>query len=155
MTTLNLGRLEPHALSLLRVVTGFTFFCHGIQKVFGAFGGMDGHGATVHFTSPLGIAGTLETIGGILIVVGLFTRPVALILCGEMAYVYVRHHGLGVWPISNGGEGAVLCCSILLFLCAAGAGPWSLDRLWGMVRKPENWLSPSIVSSSEDNVPIR
>ena len=119
---------EPYALSLLRIVIGFTFSLHGWQKVFGLFGGM-GHGTTAHLTSLLGVAGLLETVGGALIFLGLFTRCVAFVLCGEMAVAYFRQHAPhGLWPISNGGELAVLYCFIFLLLVSAGAGPWSLDR---------------------------
>jgi putative oxidoreductase len=82
----------------------------------------------------LGIAGVLETFGGALILLGLFTRPAAFILSGEMAVGYFRAHApQGFWPIMNGGnrgELAVIYCFFFLFLCAAGAGPWSLDRLF-------------------------
>jgi len=119
---------EPYALSLLRIVIGFTFSLHGWQKVFGLFGGM-GHGTTAHLTSLLGVAGLLETVGGALIFLGLFTRCVAFVLCGEMAVAYFRQHAPhGLWPISNGGELAVLYCFIFLLLMSAGGGPWSLDR---------------------------
>ena len=119
---------EPYALSLLRIVVGFTFSCHGYQKLFGLFGGL-GHGSTAHLASLLGVAGVLETFGGALIFLGLFTRPAAFILCGEMAVAYFRQHApAGLWPISNGGELAVLYCFIFLLLVSAGAGPWSLDR---------------------------
>lgn len=117
---------EPYALSLLRIVVGFTFSLHGYQKLFGLFGGI---GAPVHLASLLGAAGILETVGGALIFLGLYTRPVAFILCGEMAVAYFRQHApQGLWPISNGGELAVLYCFIFLLLASAGAGPWSLDR---------------------------
>jgi putative oxidoreductase len=120
---------EPYALSLLRIVVGFTFSLHGYQKLFGLFGGL-GHGATAHLASLLGVAGVLETFGGALIFLGLYTRPVAFILCGEMAAAYFHQHApRGLWPISNGGELAVLYCFIFLLLVSAGAGPWSLDRL--------------------------
>jgi len=119
---------EPYALSLLRIVVGFTFSCHGYQKLFGLFGGL-GHGATAHLASLLGVAGVLETFGGALIFLGLFTRPAAFSLCGEMAVAYFHQHApRGLWPISNGGELAVLYCFIFLLLVSAGAGPWSLDR---------------------------
>lgn len=119
---------EPYALSLLRIVVGFTFSLHGYQKVFGLFGGL-GHGATAHLASLLGVAGVLETFGGVLIFLGLYTRPVAFIMCGEMAVAYFHQHApRGLWPISNGGELAVLYCFVFLLLASAGAGPWSLDR---------------------------
>ncbi len=124
---------QPYAISLLRLVAGFTFSAHGLQKLFGLFGGIGGHGATVHLTTLLGIAGVLETFGGLLILVGLFTRPVAFILCGEMAFAYFRQHApRGFWPILNGGELAVLYCFIFLVLCVVGPGPVSLD---GLVRR--------------------
>lgn len=119
---------EPYALSLLRIAAGFTFTLHGVQKLFGAFGGV-GHGAAAHFLSLMWIAGVIETIGGPLILLGLYTRPVAFVLCGEMAVAYFRQHiPRGFWPIANGGEPAVLYCFIFLLLVSAGAGPWSLDR---------------------------
>jgi putative oxidoreductase len=119
---------EPYALSLLRVIVGFTFSLHGYQKLFGLFGGL-GHGATAHLVSLLGAAGILETIGGALIFLGLYTRPVAFVLCGEMAVAYFHQHApRGLWPISNGGELAVLYCFIFLLLVSAGPGAWSLDR---------------------------
>jgi len=130
LTTAKISALQPNALSVLRLVAGFTFSCHGFQKLIGAFGGMGGHGASVHLASLLGIAAVLEAVGGLLIMAGLFTRPVAFILCGEMAVAYFRQHApRGPWPIGNGGELAVLYCFIFLFLVTAGAGPCSLDRL--------------------------
>jgi putative oxidoreductase len=76
------------------------------------------------------VAGVLETFGGILLLAGLFTRPVAFVLCGEMAVAYFRAHApRGFWPIANGGELAVLYCFIFLYLAVAGAGPVSLDRI--------------------------
>ncbi|MBZ5607200.1 MAG: DoxX family protein [Acidobacteriia bacterium] len=123
------GTFEPYALSLLRIAAGFTFSLHGFQKLFGYFGGL-GHGTTARLFSLLGAAGVLETFGGLLILAGLFTRPVAFILCGEMAVAYFKQHAPhGFWPIANGGELAVLYCFIFLMLVSAGAGPWSLDRV--------------------------
>jgi putative oxidoreductase len=117
--------LQPYALSLLRLVAGFTFAAHGLQKIFGMFGGKG-----VAIASLPGLAGMLELCGGVLIAAGLFTRPVAFVLCGEMAFAYFMQHGpRGFWPIRNGGELAVLYCFIFLFLWAAGPGPLSLDRL--------------------------
>jgi putative oxidoreductase len=99
---------------------------HGAQKLFGAFGGMGGHGATA-FTL-FWFAGILEFFGGLLILLGLLTRPVAFILCGEMAVAYFMVHAPGgFWPIQNKGELAVLYCFIFLYLAAAGPGPLSLD----------------------------
>jgi putative oxidoreductase len=123
------GKLQSYAQSLLRMVAGFTFSLHGFQKLFGLFGGM-GHGARAHFFSLLWAAGALECFGGLLILLGLFTRPVAFLLCGEMAVAYFKSHlPRGPLPISNGGELAVLYCFIFLYLMTAGAGPLSLDRI--------------------------
>ena len=120
-----ISNLQPYAISILRIVVGFAFCEHGFQKLFGMFGGR-----AVHVTSLLGIAGVLEAFGGVLILAGLFTRPVAFLLCGEMAFAYFRQHApRGTWPISNGGELAVLYCFVYLLLSATGAGPCSLDRL--------------------------
>jgi putative oxidoreductase len=122
--------LESRALSLLRIVAGFTFSLHGLQKLFGWFGGMGGQGGTAAMGSLLWTAGVLEAFGGALVVLGLFTRPVALVVCGEMAVAYFRtHRPSSLWPILNGGELAILYCFIFLYLAIAGAGPVSLDRL--------------------------
>jgi putative oxidoreductase len=120
------GFPQGQVLSIFRVVTGFTFCCHGLQKQFGWFGGH--HQA---FPSLLWVAGFLELIGGLLILVGLYTRPVAFLLCGEMAVAYFRAHApKGLLPVVNGGELAVLYCFIFLLLVTSGPGPWSADNLW-------------------------
>jgi putative oxidoreductase len=111
------------------MIAGFTFSLHGLQKLFGFFGGMMGSGAKAPFLSLIWVGGVLEAFGGLLILLGLFTVPVAFILSGEMAVAYFRVHlPRGFWPILNGGELAVLYCFIFLYLFAAGAGPWSLDQ---------------------------
>jgi putative oxidoreductase len=126
----SMASYEPHARSLLRLVAGFAFSLHGWQKLFGAFGGMGGKGAHAAFLSRMWVAGGLETLGGLLIVLGLFTRPAAFVLCGEMAFAYFTTHApRGFWPIGNGGELALLYCFFYLYLMTAGPGPWSLDRL--------------------------
>ncbi len=112
-------------LSLLRMVAGFTFSCHGAQKLFGMFGGHTAHAGSLPW-----VAGILETVGGLLIILGLFTRPVAFILCGEMAFAYFTvHFPHARLPIQNGGEPAVLYCFIFLYLVAAGAGSLSIDAM--------------------------
>jgi putative oxidoreductase len=119
-----------YALSLLRVIVGFTFCCHGAQKLFGAFHGMGGHGGKVAALSLLWFAGILEFFGGLLVILGLFTRPVALILCGEMAVAYFKVHApKGFWPIVNMGELAIVYCFVFLYFFAAGPGPLSLDSV--------------------------
>jgi putative oxidoreductase len=118
-----------YVLSVLRIVAGFTFELHGLQKLFGMFGGIGGHGATPHLWSLLWVAAVLESVGGALLILGLFTRPVAFLLSGEMAVAYFRSHlPHGFWPIQDGGELAVLYCFLFLYLAAAGGGPLSLDR---------------------------
>ena len=115
--------------SLLRIVTGLLFMQHGVQKLFGLLVPPDRPwtGAPPMF-SQFWFAGVLETFGGALIVLGLFTRPVALLLAGEMAVAYFQaHFPRSFWPIQNMGEPAVLFCFIYLYLFAAGAGPWSID----------------------------
>jgi putative oxidoreductase len=116
------------ALFLLRVVAGFTFSLHGAQKILGLFGGVAGSGASARLFSLAWTAGVIELIGGLLIVFGCFTRPVAFVLSGHMAVAYFMvHQPNGTLPIRNGGELAVLYCFIFLYLFAAGAGKWSLD----------------------------
>jgi putative oxidoreductase len=125
-----LAPYEPRLRSLVRIAVGFTFSLHGWQKLFGAFGGLGGFRPPL--SSMLGAAGVIETIGGALIILGLFTRPVAFLLAGEMAIGYFRTHApRGFWPLTNGGELAVFYCFFYLWLSAAGAGPWSLDRVFG------------------------
>ena len=120
-----LAWIEPHLRSLLRLVAAFTFSLHGVQKLFGWLGGRPAAAFTLPWT-----AGVLETFGGLLLLVGLGTRPVAFLLCGEMAVAYFMSHApRGLWPVRNGGELAVLYCFLFLYLWAAGPGPWSLDRL--------------------------
>jgi putative oxidoreductase len=127
---LNYTALEPYFRSVLRIVAGFTFSLHGYQKFFGWFGGLGG--TRPPLDSLLGVAGVIETIGGALIIAGLFTRPVAFILSGQMAVAYFNTHiRINFWPLLNGGEITVMYCFFYLWLSSAGAGPWSLDRVFG------------------------
>ena len=119
------------ALTLLRVVTGALFMQHGVQKLFGLLldASRPWEAAPPAF-SQFWFAGVLETFGGLLIVLGLFTRPVAFLLSGEMAVAYFQAHApRAFWPILNRGEVVVLFCFIYFYLFAAGPGPWSLDAL--------------------------
>jgi putative oxidoreductase len=120
------SRASPVLLSVLRIVTGFLFIEHGTQKWL-LFPG----GTTRASVDNLGgIAGLFELVGGALIILGLFTRPVAFVLSGVMAFAYfIAHAPQGFWPLLNKGELAVLYCFVFLYLAAAGGGPWSLDRL--------------------------
>jgi len=113
-------------------VSAFTFCSHGCQKLFGFFGGLGGHGATAHFPTLIWWAGVIEAFGGLLFGLGLCTRAVAFVLCGEMAVAYFTQHApRGLWPTLNGGELAVLYCFIFLYFVTSGAGRWSLDHLRG------------------------
>src|SRR5204863_6670108 len=106
--------------------TGFLYLQHGMAKLFGMphIAMFDG----VHLMSLMGAAGVLELAGGILLLVGLFTRPAAFILSGEMAVAYFMVHAPGGFlPILNQGESAIIYCFVFLYLAAAGAGPWSID----------------------------
>jgi putative oxidoreductase len=130
MTQRPLGSLHLYMRSVMRIVVGFVFMEHGLQKIFGLLGGMGGHGATAHFISWIWVAGFLEVVGGPLILLGLLTRPVAFILSGEMAVAYFWAHAPhGFWPLLNHGELAVVYCFVFLYLAAAGAGPISADHL--------------------------
>jgi putative oxidoreductase len=113
---------------LLRVVSGFLFIHHGGQKLFGWFGGIPPNGGPAPLWSLAGLGGALEFFGGVLILLGLFTRPVAFIVAGEMAVAYFQfHQPRGLLPLQNEGELAVLYCFIFLFFAAWGGGEWSLD----------------------------
>ena len=128
--TLYTKKLTDITVLLLRIATGIIFIQTGGLKVFGWFGGMPPNGAKAELMSQAGIGGLLEIVGGILIILGLFTRIVAFILAGEMAVAYWQFHfPMGNWPIQNHGEPAVLSCFIFLFLAAYGAGIYSLDKL--------------------------
>lgn len=120
----------PTLLSVFRVVVGLLFMSHGLVKLFGfPAGAMPGQAALF---SLFGLAGVLEAFGGLAVVLGLFTRPVAFILSGEMAVAYFMVHApKSFLPILNGGEEAILYCFAFLYLAAAGAGPWSLDARRG------------------------
>jgi putative oxidoreductase len=118
-----MGNPQELVFGLTRIVFGFLFACHGAMKLFGAFGGH----VMVHNPWMLA-AGILEFGGGLLVALGLITRPVAFILSGEMAVAYFRaHFPRGFWPIQNGGELAILYCFYFLYLSLRGAGRLSAD----------------------------
>ena len=128
-----MNRIAGITHALLRIMAGLVFICPGGLKLFGWFGGMPGGGK---LTPLLWIAGIIEVVGGVMIVLGLFTRAAAFIASGEMAVAYfMGHFPKGFFPIQNHGEAAVLLCFIFLFLWGNGAGPWSVDAAMAQRRR--------------------
>lgn len=122
----------PRLLSVLRIVAAAMFILSGTMKLFAFPAGVPPDGGTVPLMSQAGLAGILETFGGALLLLGLFTRPVAFVLSGEMAVAYFQFaFPQGFWPILNGGVIPALYCFLWLYFSAAGAGPWSLDARRG------------------------
>ena len=118
-----LRKWEAEAYVLMRIMMGFMIGCHGVQKLFGLLEG-EGHAEGLWL-----VAGTIETVGGLLIMVGLFASPVAFLLSGEMAVAYFMVHAhLRFWPILNGGEIVVANCFVFLYIAARGAGTLSVDE---------------------------
>ena len=119
-----LANKEPQAYALVRIVTGFLFIFHGSQKL------LNFPKEFTYDLSPLMIAaGGIELVGGILVMIGLFTRPAAFICSGTMAVAYWMAHGMrDVFPMLNGGELAAMYCFVFLFIAAKGPGIWSLDK---------------------------
>jgi putative oxidoreductase len=151
------GRVEaPLALkmqSVLRIVAGFLFLLHGTTKLFAFPAGMGPDNTTAPLWSQSWIGGGLELVGGVLMMLGLFTRPVAFVLAGEMAVAYFQFHApRGFWPTLNRGEAAALFCFIWLFFAAAGAGPWSLDALLSRGRRhvPEHQDAPQFRAAGNE-----
>ena len=119
---------RPRALAVLRIITAYLFMAHGTAKLFGMphVAMFDG----LQVMSLVGFAGILEVVGGALLLIGLFTRPVAFVLCGFMAVAYFMAHanqGNALLPMLNGGELAVLYCFVFLYFVFSGAGAWSVD----------------------------
>jgi putative oxidoreductase len=122
------GKLGPMTHAILRLGAGLLFLQHGLQKMFGLLGGFGTPGETAQLMSRFGVAGILETFGGLLLIVGLATRPIALVLMLEMLVAFsIAHLPRGGAPIQNGGEPALLYAVIFAFLAANGAGPFSVD----------------------------
>lgn len=120
-----MNRWSPYLLSILRIIAAFMYMVHGTQKLFGFPAPFP-----MPHLPPLFLAGgIIETFGGLLLLLGLFTRPVAFILSGEMAVAYFKFHApQGFWPLLNHGEGVVLYCFLFLYFASTGGGPWSFDR---------------------------
>ena len=117
----------PRVLGILRIIIGFLFLQHGTAKLLGIphVAMFDG----LQLFSLIGVAGILELVGGILILIGLWTRPTAFILSGEMAFAYfIAHAGSNFLPLLNGGELAVIYCFVFLYFAFAGAGAFSIDH---------------------------
>nr|WP_323135081.1 DoxX family protein [Methylophaga sp. OBS3] len=122
-----LAAWQPRILSVLRIVTAFLFMQHGAQKIFG-FPAEQRYPFDIMSLS--GVAGVLELFGGALLLIGLFTRPVAFLLSGLMAVAYFMVHApQGFWPLTNGGELAALFSFVFLYIWTAGGGTWSVDNL--------------------------
>jgi putative oxidoreductase len=121
---------SPLLLSVLRIIVAFLFIQHGTAKWFAFPAAIMPGGGVVPVGSLFWVASLIETVGGTLLLLGLFTRPVAFILAGEMAVAYFMMHARGgFWPLLNMGEPAVFFCFTFLYFSAAGAGPWSLDAV--------------------------
>ena len=120
----------PQLLSVLRIVVAFLYFQVGSAKWFAFPAAIMPGGGTAPVGSLVWFAGIIEVVGGTFLVLGLFTRPVAFILSGEMAFAYfIGHAGHGFWPVLNQGGPAIFNCFTFLYFSAAGPGPWSLDAL--------------------------
>jgi putative oxidoreductase len=118
----------PYFLSILRIMAAFLFIQVGTAKLFAFPAAVMPGGGTAPAGSLPWIAGVLETFGGLLLLVGLLTRPVAFLLSGQMAVAYfIGHAPSGLWPVLNQGSNAILFCFVWLYFSAAGPGPWSLD----------------------------
>ena len=121
-----LAGYAPQAYAVMRIVIGLLFFCHGLQKVFGLFGGVNG--AAAPLLTLLGIAGLVELVAGALIAVGFATGTAAFIASGQMAAAYfMGHFPAGFWPIQNDGELAALYCFVFLYMATRGSGMGSID----------------------------
>lgn len=128
----------PVVLGLLRLVTGFLFIQYGTAKLFAVPGALMPDGSTVEPMSLMGLAGMLEVVGGGLFLLGLFTRPVAFILSGEMAFAYfMGHASQGFWPVLNQGVTPILFCFLFLYFSTVGPGAFAVSnalRAWNATR---------------------
>ena len=123
-----IAKCSPAVQSIMRIVIALLFIEHGAQKLFGFPVAIEGFSLSLF--SLLGLAAILEFFGGLFVLLGLFTRSVAFILSGEMAFAYFKAHALrSFWPVVNQGELAIVYCFVFLFFAFAGGGPWSLDRV--------------------------
>jgi putative oxidoreductase len=127
---------SPYLLSIMRIVVAFLFMQFGTAKLLALPAAIMPEGGTAPLASIPGVAGALEMVGGAFLLLGLFTRPVAFLLSGEMAVAYFMGHApQGFWPVLNQGSPAILFCFLWLYISSAGPGPWSLDAL----RRRDRW----------------
>ncbi len=120
----------PQIQAILRIVAALTFILAGTVKLFAFPVGVPPAGGTVSFPTEAWFAGVLEVFGGAMLLMGMYTRPVAFILSGEMAVAYFQYHAFrSFWPVVNGGLPAMLYCFLWFYFSAAGAGAWSVDAL--------------------------
>jgi putative oxidoreductase len=131
-----LNNWSPRVLSILRIVTAYLFMQHGTQKMFGFPAPQR---SEFDLFSLSGVAGTLEVVGGFLLLLGLFTRPVAFLLSGLMAFAYfIAHAPKSFWPLLNGGELAAMWAFLFLYFSLAGGGAWSIDQIRSGKRMRDN-----------------
>jgi len=138
--------LNQYLVSLYRIVLGLLISCHGASTLFGFFGGSLGTGKTVSPTQwPGGTAALIQLVCGLLILLGLATRPAAVLLSGAMAYAYFSvHQKHALLPIQNGGELAALFCWGFLLIAFIGAGPWSADAALARLRGRSGAAQPAV-----------
>lgn len=136
MNSMRLGGYAPAAHGLLRIVSGLLFLAHGTQKIL-SFPGGERAGSGLALDNPGAIAGLIELVTGVLIALGLFTRPAAFLASGTMAAAYfIAHAPQSFWPINNGGDAAILYCFIFLYFVFAGPGAFSVDAVRNKGRLP-------------------
>lgn len=124
-----LDRFSGPLLSILRIMSALLFMAHGTTKLL-SWPPTEMFAQPPEVGSLIWVAGVLELVGGALLALGLFTRPVAFVLSGQMAVAYfIGHASQAFWPVQNGGDAAILYCFVFLYIAAAGGGPWSLDRV--------------------------
>jgi len=125
-----LGKYSDQTYAMLRIVAGFLFLCHGAQKILGLLGGADGDGGTVELVSRGGVAGIIELVGGLAILLGIGTSWAAFLASGLMAFAYfIAHQPRGPLPIQNRGELAALYAFLFLYIASKGSGIWSLESV--------------------------
>ncbi len=133
-----LGSYSRYIYAIMRIVVGLLFACNGARKLFGVFSGMGGSGEAASLLSLMGLAGTIEFFGGLLIAVGFLAGYAAFVASGLMAVGYfMAHFPNGFWPILNGGERAVFYCFFFLYIASRGAVAWGVDSI---LRKPNESL---------------